>query len=89
MKSSGNAAPQNCVNNILNVNRGEVAYLRGMGLDTSLYDKPILEAEPLVMADAEEQIETYEERVEVNDITTTTNTEGHIIIKPDITVVEY
>ena len=82
MKSSGNAAPQNCVNNILNVNRGEVAYLRGMGLDTSLYDKPILEAEPLVMADAEE-------RVEVNDITTTTNTEGHIIIKPDITVVEY
>lgn len=89
MKSSGNAAPQNCVNNILNVNRGEVPYLRGMGLDTSLYDKPILEAEPLIMADAEEQIETYEERVEVNDITTTTNTEGHIIIKPDITVVEY
>ena len=89
MKSSGNGAPQNCVNNILNVVRGEVPYLRGMGLDGSLYDKPTGEAEPLFIADAEDQIETYEERVEINDITTVTSNEGNIILKPDITVVEY
>ncbi len=89
MRSSGNSAPQNCVNNILNVIRGEVPYLRGMGLDGSLYDKPTVEAEPLFIADAEDQIETYEERVEINDITTVTSKDGNITLKPDITVVEY
>jgi len=89
MRSSGNGAPQNCVNNILNVVRGEVPYLRGMGLDGNLYDKPTVEAKPLFIADAEEQIETYEERVEINEIVVTTSPEGNMTLKPDITVVEY
>lgn len=89
MKSAGNGDPQNCVNNILSVTRGEVPYLRGMGLDGTLYDKPINEAEPLVLADAEEQIETYEERVEINEILTQKTEEGNIKIVPDITITEY
>ena len=89
MRSSGNSLPQNCVNNILNIVRGEVPYLRGMGLDGSLYDKPVSEVKALLINDAEEQIETYEDRVEINEITTVVDEDGNITLKPDITVTEY
>ena len=88
MKSVGNGDPQNCVENILNTVRGQAPYLRGMGLDGSLYDKPIEEVKPLVIADAEDQIETYEERVTINSIDTVETKDHNLKVIPDITIVE-
>lgn len=88
MKSIGNGNPEVCVLNILNITRGQAPYLRGMGLDGSLYDKPIEEAKPLVLADAEEQIETYENRVSIKDINLIETNDHNLKIVPDITVME-
>ena len=89
MRSAGNGDPQICVSNILNIVRGQAPYLRGMGLDGSLYDKPIEEIKPLVIADAEEQIETYEERVSINSIDTLETKDHNLKVIPDITIMEY
>lgn len=89
MKSVGNGNPENCVQNILSVTKGEVAYNRAMGLDGDLYDKPVTQIQGPVFADIEEQIETYEKRVQVNNINTETAEDGTLIaIKPDITILE-
>jgi phage baseplate assembly protein W len=88
VRSVGNGDPQNCVENILNTVRGQAPYLRGMGLDSSLYDKPIEEVKPLVIADAEEQIETYEERVTINSIDTVETKDHNLKVIPDITIME-
>lgn len=88
MKSAGNGDPQVCVQNILNTVRGQAPYLRGMGLDGSLYDRPIEEAKPLVLADAEDQIETYEERVRIESIDTVETKDFNLKIVPEITVME-
>nr|DAT17600.1 MAG TPA: Regulator of RpoS, Anti-adapter protein regulator, ClpXP adaptor, anti-adaptor.0A [Caudoviricetes sp.] len=88
MRSIGNGDPQVCVQNILNIVRGQAPYLRDMGLDGSLYDKPIEEVKPLAIADAEEQIETYEERVSINEIDVIETKDHNLKIVPDITVLE-
>lgn len=88
MKAIGNGDPQVCVQNILNIVRGQAPYLRGMGLDGTLYDKPIEEVKPLVIADAEEQIETYEERVSIDEIDAIETKDHNLKIIPEITVME-
>lgn len=89
MKSAGNGQPQNCVNNIMSITRGEVPYEREMGIDGSLYDRPLTEVKDIVLVDAEEQIETYETRVEINSVDTIVSEDKKsLIIKPDVTVVE-
>lgn len=88
MKSLGNGDPQVCVQNILNTIRGQAPYLRGMGLDGNLYDKPMKEVKPLILADAEEQIETYEKRVSINSIDTIETKDHNLKIVPDITIME-
>lgn len=94
MRSAGNGNPEVCVQNILTIVRGSAPYLRGMGLDGSLYDKPSEIAKPLIAADAEDQISTYEQRVQINEITTVDTAEDNsqertIKINPDITILEY
>ncbi len=89
MKSYGNGEPQVCVQNIINIVRGQAPYLRDMGLNGDLFDKPMEEAKPLVIADAEEQIETYEERVSINKIDTVETADHNLKVIPDITIMEY
>lgn len=89
MKSAGNGQPQNCVNNIMSITRGEVPYERAMGIDGSLYDRPLTEVKDIVLVDAEDQIETYETRVEINSVDTIVSEDKKsLIIKPDVTVME-
>ena len=89
MKSVGNGNPENCVNNILNITKGEVAYNRAMGIDSDLYDKPITQVEGLLIADVQEQIETYEKRVQLNSVDLVHDEDGETFtIKPDITITE-
>ncbi|MBE7708899.1 MAG: early E1A protein [Cyanobacteria bacterium SIG32] len=88
MKSIGNGDPQVCVQNILNITRGQAPYLRGMGLNGDLYDKPMEEVKPLALADAEEQIETYEKRVQILSIDAVETKDHNLKIIPEITIVE-
>ena len=68
MRSSGNGHPQVCVQNLLQLFRGENPYERTKGLDPRLIDQPADTVAPEVMQDAEWLIETYEPRVQVNQI---------------------
>jgi len=89
MRSVGNGNPENCVQNILSITKGEVAYNRAMGIDSDLYDKPITQVGGLLIADVQEQIETYEKRVQLNSVDLIKSEEGEFFtIKPDITITE-
>ncbi len=65
MKSRGNGTPQQCTANLLLITRGEVPYDRVKGIDATLIDRPSLQANPRLVADARWLIETYEPRVDV------------------------
>lgn len=70
MRKSGNGAPSVCVNNLLQIARGEVPYERVKGLDPGTFDRPYLEADAEVQQDAQWLIETYEPRATVGEIST-------------------
>ena len=61
MRASGNGSPEVCAANLLRIVRGEVAYDRVRGVDGTLIDKAV--------ADAEWVLETFEPRVESDSIT--------------------
>jgi phage baseplate assembly protein W len=69
MRAHGNGAPQVCVNNLLQLFRGEVPYERVKGLDPRLYDKPFSTADAQLRQDADWLIDTYEPRAEIRSIT--------------------
>mgnify|MGYP003291847383 CR=1 FL=1 len=68
MKAHGNGTPETCASNLLRIVRGEVPYDRVKGRDGSLVDQPNVTDE--AMTDAEWVLETYEPRVEIEDIET-------------------
>lgn len=68
MKGFGNGRPQVCVQNLLQITRGECPFERVKGLDPRLRDKPIQAVEPEVKQDAHWLLETYEPRVTVSGI---------------------
>ena len=68
MKANGNGHPQVCVQNLLQLFRGECPYERVKGLDPRLVDQPAQTVAPQVMQDADWLIETYEPRVTVHAI---------------------
>lgn len=70
MKKRGNGLPETCVQNLVSIVRGEVAYERVKGIDGDLVDDPIALIEEEAAADAEQEIEIFEPRVEVDDIQT-------------------
>lgn len=88
MKSAGNGNAQVCVQNIINVTKGEVPYIRDMGLTGDLYDKPIVEVEGQIMVEVEEQVEKYEPRAQIVNVNTTVGEDGHIDINPEINITE-
>ena len=71
MLASGNAAPQQCADNLLRTSRFSVPYERIKGINGSLVDSPSTSAGAEMAADAEWLLETYEPRVEVNSIKAT------------------
>ena len=68
MKSSGNGHPAVCVNNLLRLFRGEVPYERVKGIDPRIIDQPKHIAEGALRQDADWLIETYEPRIQLNDV---------------------
>ena len=86
MKASGNGAPQVCVNNLLQIARGEVPYERVKGLDPRIVDRPITSADLQLRQEAEWLVETYEPRAEIETITVTQDSavEGGFSVSADI-----
>lgn len=68
MKAHGNGTPETCAANLLRMVRGEVPFDRVRGRDPALIDQP--NASDEVTADAEWVLETYEPRVEIENIET-------------------
>lgn len=67
MRKKGNGNPEICVQNLVSIRRGEVAYERVKGINPELIDRPLSLAESEVIADAETQIEIFEPRVIIDD----------------------
>lgn len=68
LKASGNADPAVCVENLIKTVRGEVPYERVKGISRELIDAPSGTAENEMLSDIQWNIETYEPRVDVDDI---------------------
>lgn len=87
MRASGNGNPKICVQNLLQLLRGENPYERIKGIDPRLIDQPAQSAGPQIQQDAEWLIETYESRVRVNEIRLEPeqNAHGGFIITADVT----
>lgn len=66
MKAYGNGSPETCASNLLHIVRGEVPYDRVRGRDGVLVDQP--NATEDAIADIEWLLETYEPRVNVENI---------------------
>lgn len=66
MKAHGNGKPETCASNLLRIVRGEVAYDRVRGRDGALVDQP--NATDEAVADAEWVLETYEPRVDAENM---------------------
>lgn len=87
MLVSGNGAPEVCADNLLKLRRGEVPMDRIRGIDAALIDAPISESADEISADAEWVLETWEPRIEVNEVIAGWETEtGRVSIKADISV---
>ena len=69
MRATGNGAPKVCVNNLLQLFRGEVPYERVKGIDPRIVDKPVTAADARLRQDADWLIDTYEPRAEIKSIT--------------------
>lgn len=67
MLHTGNGLIQNCVNNLLNMHRGECPYERVKGLDPRMIDRPVSD-NMQIAHDAEWLIETYEPRANLDGI---------------------
>ena len=69
MRATGNGAPQVCVNNLLQLFRGEVPYERVKGLDPRMIDRPISAADAQLRQDADWLVDTYEPRAAIKTLT--------------------
>ncbi|XCH78337.1 MAG: early E1A protein [Candidatus Dehalobacter alkaniphilus] len=67
MKAKGNGTPQQCVQNLILITRGEVPYERIKGLASTTIDKPAEAARPTLRSEIEFLIETYEPRANLKD----------------------
>ena len=68
MLNKNNSNPAVCINNLLQIARGEVPYDRIKGISFAKLDGPAAHAADEIDEDAEWMLETYEPRVQVEEI---------------------
>ena len=85
MRSKNNGSPEVCVNNLVQIVRGEVPYDRIKGVGSQI-DRPIDQAGDDIVEDATWLIQTYEPRAEVENIEVTPDDAagGHFTITANI-----
>ena len=82
MLSKNNSNPAVCVNNLIQIARGEVPYDRVKGVSSARLDVPITQAVDDIVEDAEWMLDTYEPRADVDgiEVTPTDAQSGHFAI---------
>ncbi|MCR4834377.1 MAG: early E1A protein [Butyrivibrio sp.] len=87
MLSEGNSDVQVCVNNLLKTWKKEAPYGRNKGISTSFVNKPFSTATDQMISDAEDMVEEYEDRADVNEITAEMDDKtGDITLTADISI---
>lgn len=86
MLSKNNSNPAVCVNNLIQIARGEVPYDRVRGISFAQLDVPIAQATDEIVEDAEWMLDTYEPRAEIDsiEVTPTDAPNGHFAIIANI-----
>lgn len=64
----GNQDVDTCISNLLKTEEGEVPFSRQKGLTPGIFDMPVTEAEQAIRESADENIDTYEPRVDSDDV---------------------
>ncbi len=68
MRKEGNGNPEVCAENLMNTVRGECTYDRVKGINARIIDMPAEEAEFEAQEDARWNVETYETRIDVEEV---------------------
>ena len=86
MLSKNNSSPAVCVNNLIQIARGEVPYDRVKGVSSAYLEAPITQAVDDIVEDAEWMLNTYEPRADVDsiEVAPTDAQSGHFTITAKI-----
>ena len=86
MLSKNNSNPAVCVNNLIQIARGEVPYDRVKGISFAQLDKPIAQSADEIVEDTKWMLDTYEPRAEIEsvEVTPTEVSNGHFAITAKI-----
>lgn len=86
MRKEGNGNPEVCAGNLMRAVRGECAYDRVKGIGARIIDMPAEEAELEAQEDARWNIETYETRIDVEEVVVSVEVspEGELSIELEI-----
>lgn len=68
MLSKNNSNPAVCVNNLIQIARGEVPYDRVKGVSFAQLDVPVVQAVDEIVSDTEWMVHTYEPRAKIDSI---------------------
>ena len=90
MLSKNNSNPAVCVNNLIQIARGEVPYDRVKGISFTQLDMPIVRATDEIVEDAERILGTYEPRAKIDsiEVTPTDAPNGHFTITANINTIK-
>ena len=90
MLSKNNSNPAVCVNNLMQIARGEVPYDRVKGISFAQLDVPIAQATDEIIEDAEWMLDTYEPRAEIDsiEVTPTDAPNGHFATTAKINTIK-
>ena len=90
MLSKNNSNPPVCVNNLMQIARGEVPYDRVKGISFAQLGVPIAQATDEIVEDAEWMLDTYEPRAEIDsiEVTPTDAPNGHFTIAANIKTIK-
>lgn len=68
MLSKNNSNPAVCINNLIQIARGEVPYDRVKGINFAQIDTPVAQLTGEIVDEAEWMLDTYEPRAEIDSI---------------------
>ena len=90
MLSANNSNPAVCVNNLIQIARGEVPYDRVKGIGFAQLDVPAGQAADEIVEDAEWMLGTYEPRAEIDsvEVTPTDAQNGHFSVVANINTIK-
>ena len=90
MRAKNNGSPEVCVNNLIQITRGEVPYDRIKGISSESVGAPFNQAVDDITEDTEWTLQTYEPRADVESIEVTPDdlAGGHFAITAHVNTIK-